>query len=74
MTAARFNAATVTAAYNDDAVAEMAACDNAATVKAAAQFGAAALKDTMRTAAPSTAQTMHCLRILSVVVGHYYHV
>jgi hypothetical protein len=73
VTAARFNAATVTAAY-DDAVAELTACDNAATVKAAAQFGAAALKDTMRTAAPSTAQTLHCLRILSVVVGHYYHV
>ena len=57
MTAARFNAATVTAAYNDDAVAEMAACDSAATVKAAARFSAAALKDTVRTAAPST---LHC--------------
>jgi hypothetical protein len=53
VTAARFNAATVTAAY-DDAVAGMAACDDAATVKAAAQFDAAALTDTMRTATPST--------------------
>jgi len=53
VTAACFDAATVTASYFGAATV-VAAGFSAATVAEAAQFGTAALKDTMRTAAPST--------------------